>query len=64
VQHALQTSRAVSIAPSTSGIEEPGDEPAQLHQITDKVEARLRRAQEEMVQATQDLAQAQEYLLE
>jgi hypothetical protein len=35
-----------------------------LHQITDKVEARLRRAQEETTQATQALAQAQEDLLE
>jgi hypothetical protein len=64
VQQALQSSRAVSIVPSTSGTEEPGDEPAQLHQITDKVEARLRRAQEETTQATQALAQAQEDLLE
>jgi hypothetical protein len=42
VQQALQSSRAVSTAPLTIGTEEPGDEPAQLHQITDKVEARLR----------------------
>jgi hypothetical protein len=64
VQQALQSSHTVSIAPSTSGTEEPGDEPAQLHQIANKVEARLRRAQEETVQATQALAQAQKDMLE
>jgi hypothetical protein len=35
-----------------------------LHQITDNVEDRLRQDQEETMQATQALAQAQEYLLE
>jgi hypothetical protein len=44
VQHALQSSHVVSIAPSTSGTKEPGDEPTQLHQIANKVEDRLRRA--------------------
>jgi hypothetical protein len=41
-----------------------GDEPTQLHQIVDQVEARLRRAQEDTTQATQALMQAQKALLE
>jgi hypothetical protein len=45
--------------PLTVGTPELGDEPAQLHQIADTVEARLRRAQEETTQATQALAQVQ-----
>jgi hypothetical protein len=64
VQQALQSSHAVSIAPSTSGTEEPRDELAQLHQITNKVKARLRRAQEETSQSTQALAQAQKDMLD
>jgi hypothetical protein len=64
VQQALQSSRAVSTAPLSAGTPEIGDEPAQLHQIADTVEAHLRRAQEETTQATQALAQAQEDLLE
>jgi hypothetical protein len=64
VQQTLQSSHAVSIAPLTSGTEEPGDESAQLHQIAKKFEAHLRQAQEETVQATQDLAQAQKDMLE
>jgi hypothetical protein len=55
VQQALQSIHAISIVPLTSGTKEPGDELAQLHHITDKVEARLRRDQEETVQATQAL---------
>jgi hypothetical protein len=42
VHQALQSSHAIYIAPSISGTEELGDEPAQLHQITNKVEAFLR----------------------
>jgi hypothetical protein len=64
VQQALQSSRAVSTAPLTAGTVEPGDEPAQLHQITDKVEAHLRRAQEETTQAIQALTQVQGVLVE
>jgi hypothetical protein len=41
-----------------------GDEPAQLHRIADTVEARLRRAQEETMQATQALVQVQGVLVE
>jgi hypothetical protein len=41
VQQALQSSHAISTAPLTAGTIEPRDEPAQLHQIVDKVEARL-----------------------
>jgi hypothetical protein len=54
VQQALQSSRAVPTAP---GEPELGDEPAQLHCLADTVEARIRRAQEETKQATQDLIQ-------
>jgi hypothetical protein len=46
------------------GTPELGYEPAQLHQIVDIVEANLRREQEETTQATQDLAQSQEDILE
>ena len=40
------------------------DEPTQLRQIAEKVEAHLRRAQEDTTQATQALMQAQKALLE
>jgi hypothetical protein len=43
--------------PLPLGTPKLGDEPTQLHQIVDIVEARLRRAQEETTEATQDLAQ-------
>jgi hypothetical protein len=52
VQQALQSSHVVSTAPLPPGTPEPGDEPAQLHRITDTIEAHLRRAQEEIMQAT------------
>jgi DNA-directed RNA polymerase specialized sigma subunit len=42
VQQALQSSRTVSTVPLTAGTPEKGDEPAQLHQIADMVEAHLR----------------------
>jgi hypothetical protein len=64
VQQALQSSRAVSTAPLTTGTVEPGDEPAQLHRIVDMVEAHLRRAQEDTAQATQALTQVQGVLVE
>jgi hypothetical protein len=64
VQQALQSSRAVSTVPLSIGTPELGDEPAQLHRIVDTVEARLRRAQEETMQATQALAQVQGDLVE
>jgi hypothetical protein len=64
VQQALQSSRAVSTAPLTAGTVEPGDEPTQLHRIADMVEAHLRRAQEDTVQATQALTQVQGVLVE
>jgi aminoglycoside phosphotransferase (APT) family kinase protein len=53
---------AVSTAPLPLGTPELGDEPTQLHQIADTVEAHLRRAQEETTQATQALEQVQKYL--
>jgi hypothetical protein len=37
VQQALQSSRAISTTPLISGTSEIGDEPTQLHQITDQV---------------------------
>jgi hypothetical protein len=58
-QQALQSSQAVSMAPLTMEISGTGDEPTQLRQITEKVEARLRRAQEDIAKATQALVQAQ-----
>jgi hypothetical protein len=64
VQQALQSSRAVPTVPLTAGTVEPGDEPAQLHQIVDMVEARLRQAQEDTTQATQALTQVQGVLVE
>jgi hypothetical protein len=64
VQQALQSSRAVSTVPLTIGTTGTGDEPTQLHQIVDKVEARLRRAQEDTAQATQALTQVQSALVE
>jgi hypothetical protein len=42
VQQALQSSRAVSTMPLIRGTSGTGDEPTQLHQIVDQVEARLR----------------------
>jgi hypothetical protein len=43
VQHALQSKHAVSTMPLLVRTPEVGDELAQLHQITDSVEARLRK---------------------
>jgi hypothetical protein len=64
VQHALQSSHTVSNVPLPLETLELGDESTQLHRIVDIVEDRLRRAQEETMQATQALAQVQEDLLE
>jgi hypothetical protein len=61
VQQALQSSRAVSTAPLTIGT---GNEPTQLHQITEKVKSHLRRAQEDIAQATQALTQVHNALVE
>jgi predicted nucleotidyltransferase len=41
VQQALQSIHVVSIVPLSAGTSELGDEPAQLHYITDTVEAHL-----------------------
>jgi hypothetical protein len=49
VQQALQSSGAVS---TTQGEPELGDKPSQIHRLTDTVKARLRREQEEAMQAT------------
>ena len=64
VKQELQSSQAVSTAPLISRPSRTGDEPTQLHQITDQVEARLRQTQEDTTQATQALMQAQKELLE
>jgi hypothetical protein len=64
VQQALQSIQAVSTVPLIRETLGTGDEPTQLHQITDQVEARLRRAQEDIAQATQALMQEQTTLLE
>jgi hypothetical protein len=42
VKHALQSICLVSTMPLPLGTTELGDEPAQLHHLTDTVEARLR----------------------
>jgi hypothetical protein len=49
----------MSTVPLPSGEPELGDEPSQLHRLANAVEARLRRAQEEIEQATQALKQVQ-----
>jgi peptidoglycan hydrolase CwlO-like protein len=41
-----------------------GDEPIQFFQIAEKVEAHLRRAQEDIAQTTQDLTQVQGVFVE
>jgi hypothetical protein len=64
VQQAVQSSQVVSTAPLIRETSGTGDEPTQLHQIADQVEARLQRAQEDTAQATQALMQAQTTLLE
>jgi hypothetical protein len=46
------------------GTSRMGDEPTQLHHITNQVEARLQRAQEDTAQATQAFMQAQKARLE
>jgi hypothetical protein len=58
VQQALQSSRAISIAPLPEGTIEVADESVQLHNIVDTVEVHIRHAQEEKVQATQALKKA------
>jgi hypothetical protein len=58
VQQALQSSRAVSSAPLPEGTTEEGNAPVQLRKIVDTVKVRLRKAQEEIAQATQALKQA------
>jgi hypothetical protein len=57
VQQELQSKRAVSTIPMSVGTPEVGDEPAQLDQIADSVEARIQKSQDEAEQATQDLTQ-------
>ena len=64
VKKAPQSSHAVSTAPLPEGTTEAGDEPVQLHRIADTVEVRLQKAEEATAQATQDLKQAQEEIIE
>jgi hypothetical protein len=63
VQQALHSSRAVSTAPPPLKEPKLGDEPAQLHRITDATEAHLRRTQEEKEQSTVALKQAREEVI-
>jgi hypothetical protein len=58
-QQALQSSQEVSMEPLTMEILGTGDDPTQLRQIAEKVEAHLRRSQEDIVKATQALVQEQ-----
>jgi hypothetical protein len=44
VQQSLQSNRTVSTVPLSSGEQELGDEPSQLHRLADTIEACLRRA--------------------
>jgi hypothetical protein len=64
VHQALRSNRIVSIVPLSVETPEIQDEPSQLHWIADTVKAHLRQTQKETSQATQDLVQAQEDLLE
>jgi hypothetical protein len=64
IQQAIQSSRAVSTAPSSTESVELGDEPTQLRRLADATEARLRRVQEEKEQATEALKQEKEEALE
>jgi hypothetical protein len=64
VQQALHSSRVVSTAPLSIGTSELGDEPSQLHRIADTVKAHLRKAQEEIAQATHALSQVYKELEE
>jgi hypothetical protein len=64
VQQALQSSHTVSSVPLPEGTTEEGNEPVQLRKIADTVEVCLRKAQEETMQATQALKQAQEEIIE
>jgi hypothetical protein len=54
----------MSTAPLSSGEPELGDEPAQLQQLADVVEAYLHRAQKEAEQDTQTLKQVQGDIVE
>jgi hypothetical protein len=54
-----EAQQAVPTTPIAMEISGTGDEPTQLRQIAEKVEARLRRAQEDIAKATQALAQEQ-----
>jgi hypothetical protein len=64
VQHALQSSHAVSTVPLPSEEPELGDEPAQLCRLADVTESHLHRAQEETKQATEALNQVQKVVIE
>jgi hypothetical protein len=48
VQHALQSSRAISSASLPEGTTEEGNEPVQLRKIDNMVEVCLRKAQEKL----------------
>jgi hypothetical protein len=50
--------------PLPSGEPDLGDDPTQLHRLADTVKAHLRRAQEEIEQATHALKKVQVVLIE
>jgi hypothetical protein len=52
VQQALKPSRIVSSAPLPEGTIEEGNEPIQLHKITETIKVLLQKAREEILQAT------------
>jgi hypothetical protein len=64
VQQELQSKRAVSTTPLSIITLEVGDEPSQLHQIIDSVEAQLLKAHDEANKSTQALTQVQGVLVE
>jgi hypothetical protein len=64
VQQALQSSYTMSTTPLSLEEPELGDELAQLHRLTDAIEARLHRAQEEVEEAIQTLKQVQGDIVE
>jgi hypothetical protein len=64
VQQALQSSRAISSVALPEGTTKEGYEPVQLCKIADTIEVHLWKAQEETMQATKALNQAQEDIIE
>jgi hypothetical protein len=64
VQQALQASCTVSTAFRSSEEPELGDDPTQLRRLVDATEVHIHQAQDEKYQATTNLKQAQEEMVE